>query len=152
MAHPPKQTVEDILGNLKLLEVDWRDTTSKRVIEKIIDIQKKPSYGREDLALLLDSGFDDAILICRLFLGQSKDLFSAALKDALGKKGSGMKSYLAEPELFTNTLMKLGVTESMTKEINKAPHWSDTLVERLRSGRGSAVSGQIRGRDAENYV
>lgn len=110
------------------------------------------TIDREDLVSLLDSGFDDAILTCRLFVGQSKDLFSVALKAKLGKDGSGIKRYQAGPDVFINALIELGVTDSMTKEINKIPHWSDTLVERLRSGRGSAVSGQLRGRDAEDYV
>ena len=40
----------------------------------------------------------------------------------------------------------------MAEEANRKPHWSDTLVERLRSGRGSAISGQKRGRGVEDFA
>jgi hypothetical protein len=40
----------------------------------------------------------------------------------------------------------------MAKETNRKTHWSDALVERLRSGRRSAISGQRRGRDVEDFV
>ena len=40
----------------------------------------------------------------------------------------------------------------MAEEANRIPHWTDVLVERLRSGRGSAISGQRRGRDLEDFA
>jgi hypothetical protein len=40
----------------------------------------------------------------------------------------------------------------MMLEVNKPLHWSDTVIERLRSGRGSAISGQRRGRSAEDFA
>jgi len=40
----------------------------------------------------------------------------------------------------------------MVEEVNREPRWSDTLVERLRSGRGSAIIGQQRGQQLENEV
>jgi hypothetical protein len=41
-------------------------------------------------------------------------------------------------------LTSLGLFEAIAAETRRQPHWSDTLVERLRSGRGSAISGQRR--------
>jgi len=40
----------------------------------------------------------------------------------------------------------------MATAINRRPVWSDILVERLRAGRGSAISGQKRGRGLEDVV
>ena len=40
----------------------------------------------------------------------------------------------------------------MAMEVNRPSHWSDVLVERLRSGRGSAISGQRRGRSVEDFA
>ena len=40
----------------------------------------------------------------------------------------------------------------MVEQINRQPKWSDVLVERLRSGRGSAISGQRRGRELEDFA
>jgi hypothetical protein len=49
-------------------------------------------------------------------------------------------------------LVSAGLLTAMADEANRKLHWSDVLVERLRSGRGSAISGQRRGRGAENFV
>lgn len=46
----------------------------------------------------------------------------------------------------------LGLPEAMAKSVNYQPVWSDILVERLRSGRGSAIQGQKRGRGLEDFV
>src|SRR5260370_26889005 len=40
----------------------------------------------------------------------------------------------------------------MIAETSRPLHWSDTLIERLRSGRGSAISGQRRGRGVEDFA
>ncbi len=40
----------------------------------------------------------------------------------------------------------------MTTTVNVKSVWSDILKERLRSGRDSAIQGQQRGRDLENFV
>ena len=48
--------------------------------------------------------------------------------------------------------MSIGILEAMAEEARRKLHWTDVLVERLRSGRGSAISGQRRGRDVENFV
>ncbi|MCC6967498.1 MAG: hypothetical protein IT391_14600 [Nitrospira sp.] len=40
----------------------------------------------------------------------------------------------------------------MAEQANRVPKWNDTLIERLRSGRGSAISGQKRGRGVEDFV
>ncbi len=55
-------------------------------------------------------------------------------------------------ETFIEALVDLGVLEKMATTINHKPVWSDILVERLRSGRGSAVSGQKRGRGLEDFA
>lgn len=40
----------------------------------------------------------------------------------------------------------------MSHEVNRSLQWYDALVGRLRSGRGSAVAGQKRGRLVEDFV
>src|SRR5262249_13502591 len=49
-------------------------------------------------------------------------------------------------------LLSMGLLEAMQAEINRATHWSDVLIERLRSGRGSAIAGQHRGRSVEDFA
>lgn len=146
-----QQTLEDIISSLCSLRVDWKDDVAKRVILRISAIPIKPSYDKSDIRALLAGDFEDGKLICRLFLGLSKDAFSAALRDEIGAE-QGMKRYKEEPDRVLDALVNLGLLQAIADEANRQPKWSDVLVERLRSGRGSAISGQRRGRDLEDYV
>ena len=70
------QTLDDIVSNFGPLAVEWKDETASRVIGQLRSLPVKKSYGTDDLKSLLDKGFDDAVLIFRLFLGLSKDHLS----------------------------------------------------------------------------
>ena len=63
-----------------------------------------------------------------------------------------MKSYHADPAAFMQDVLSTGLLEAMAEEARRKAHWTDVLVERLRSGRGSAISGQRRGRDVEDFA
>src|SRR5262249_47714213 len=123
-----------------------------RVIAEIEAMPVKKVYTLDDVRSLLDKHFDDALLICRLFLGLSKDSFTGALKNALGGGAAGVTSYKADPTKFLDGLLRLGILEAMAEQTNRVPRWSDVLIERLRSGRGSAISGQKRGRGVEDFA
>lgn len=147
------QKLEDILGNLSSLDVEWKDDIAVRVIQKLQALPAQTRYTERDVKALLDEDFNDGILICRLFLGVSKDQFTGILKDARGGADAGVKAYKADPDAFIRDLLSAtGLLEKMSQEVNRRSHWSDVLVERLRSGRGSAISGQRRGRDVENFA
>jgi DpnII restriction endonuclease len=146
------QKLDDILASLRSLAVDWRDDVAHRVIARIQRWPAKQAYGPDDILALLEENFDDALLICRLFLGLSKDQFVAVLKDRLGKGGGRLLRFRNDPQGYVEALIDLGLLDAMAAETSRTPHWSDVLVERLRSGRGSAISGQKRGRDVENFA
>lgn len=146
------QKLEDIVASLQALQVEWKDETARRVIERVRAFPVKPEYTTEDVRTLLDEDFADGILVCRLFLGYSKDQFVSALRRIRGEKGIGVTSYRTDPDGFLEDLLGLGLLDALTGEANRTPHWSDTLVERLRSGRGSAISGQKRGRHVEDFA
>jgi DpnII restriction endonuclease len=146
------QKLDDIVDSLRPLTVEWLDETARRIIDRLQAIPVKKAYTAEDVRVLLDGNFDDGILICRLFLGFSKDQFISFLRDIRGDQGIGVKSYRARRESFVDDLLSTGLLEAMAEEANHKPHWSDVLVERLRSGRGSAISGQRRGRDVEDFA
>ncbi|HLH18684.1 MAG TPA: DpnII family type II restriction endonuclease [Bryobacteraceae bacterium] len=74
------------------------------------------------------------------------------LRDARGDSGTSVKAYRADREAFLEDLLATGVLEAMAEEANRRAHWTDVLVERLRSGRGSAISGQKRGRGVEDFA
>jgi hypothetical protein len=146
------QRLEDILASLQSITVDWKDEAAARVIHLLRELPTKESYELQDVQRLLDAGFDDGLLAIRLFLGLSDDQFSATLAAVLGERRIGRRLYEADSQRFLNALRDLGALEAMKAEVHRQLHWSDVLVERLRSGRGSAIAGQRRGRILEDFA
>ena len=146
------QSLEEILDSLRPIEVDWRDETSRHVVEALQAFPVKDQYTDADISDVLDRNFEEGKLICRLFLGLSKDLFESLLADALGKGGTRNRRYQANREEYLAALNNMGLPEAILKETHRELHWTDALVERLRSGRGSAISGQRRGRIVEDFA
>jgi hypothetical protein len=128
------------------------DEIAAAAIAKFSALQVKDSYGRSDVKTLLEDDFEQGILCCRLFLALSKDAMEAELRRLLGNGGIGVKRYQADPVAFLNALERLGLFDAMTSMINYQPVWSDILIERLRSGRGSAIQGIRRGRGLEDFA
>jgi hypothetical protein len=146
------QSLTDILSSLQPLTVDWKDPVATRVIDKLRVLPVRSVYVLDDIGQYLDDDFEDGLLICRLFLGLSKDQFTSSLAEALGEQGSGKTRFRRDRAGFLAGIGALGVLDAMSAEINREVHWSDSLVERLRSGRGSAISGQRRGRGLEDFA
>lgn len=146
------QKLEEIVNSLSPLSVEWMDETATSVIARLADIPRKAAYDRSDVACLFDEDFDEGLLCARLFLGLSKDSMTAELKHELGDGGIGVKRYKEQRDEFLDALERLQLPAAMGAAINYQPVWSDILVERLRSGRGSAISGQKRGRGLEDFV
>ena len=147
----PDQSLDEILTALTELEASWNDETSSRVIERLRFLQPKTTYEAVDLKDLLDSGFEDGKLIVRLFLGISKDEFETALRERL-PEGTGRNAFQADTDRFLSALADMGVLSAMAELVNTPLTWTDLLIERLRSGRGRAIRGQVRGRSLENFV
>lgn len=146
------QSLEEVVASLSPLNVDWLDDIASNVIAKLAALPKKDAYDRDDIRALLDDDHTEGILCIRLFLGLSKDSMEAELRRLLPKGGSGVKRYKAEPEVYLDALEEMGLSAAMAAAVNTTPVWSDVLVERLRSGRGSAISGQRRGRGLEDFT
>jgi hypothetical protein len=147
-----QQSLEDIVASLSQLRVDWQDDTSRRVIEKINTLPVKAGYSERDALDLLASDFRAGLIVCQLFLGMSKDALATELEAALGPGGLGVQRFMADRGAYVGALVELGLLEAMTEAVNRKPVWSDVLVERLRSGRGRAISGQRRGRGLEDFA
>lgn len=146
------QTVDELLQSLSPINIEWQDELARQVIDALDAFPQKPSYSVDDIAAILDSHFDTGLLLARLFLGLSKDTFESGLSALLGAGGSGSTRYRRDRETFLRALKELGLLQSISATVNRAPKWSDVLVERLKAGRGSAVSGQKRGRHIEDFV
>lgn len=145
------QSLDEIVDGLSPLDVDWMDPMAASAIARLTVMTKKAEYDRSDIVALLDTNFDEGILCARLFLMLSKDNMDASLRSEL-PAGIGVKAYRADPCAFTDALERMGLLVKMETTINYEPVWSDILVERLRSGRGSAITGQKRGRGLEDFV
>lgn len=146
------QTLEEILESLSPLDVEWMDETAANTIAHLTALEQKPEYGRADMEALFTGDFEEGLLCVRLFLALSADQMRAALSAELGPGGSGRKRFDADRTQYLEALEHLGLPEKMAATVNYKPVWSDILVERLRSGRGSAISGQKRGRGLEDFV
>lgn len=146
------QTLDDIVDSLSPLSVDWMDDVATKAIAKLSALDKKEQYSRKDIAELLSDDFDEGILCCRLFLALSKDAMESELRRLLGTGGIGVMRFQKEPDAYLAALEELGLPDAMGTIVNYEPVWSDILVERLRSGRGSAIQGQKRGRGLEDFA
>ena len=147
-----RQTFEDVAGALSDMEADWMDATAQDVVAALHAMEDRDSFNRADLRALLDEDFERGLLIVRLFLGLSKDELSIRLPPLLGAGGFGVTRWKREPERLLDALEQLGATNAMTQLVRKPMTWRDVLTERLRSGRGRAVRGQIRGRSLEDFI
>ncbi|MBI4764257.1 MAG: hypothetical protein HY787_06605 [Deltaproteobacteria bacterium] len=157
-----RQTIDEILGQLSAVDTGWRDAHAEDVIKLLEKLPKKKIYARKDLIILLQPGnpstdnqskqnFEAGLTMVRLFLDLSKDEFTAELRDRLGK-GHGITRARAEPEKYYGALEDMGILARMAEEVNRPVIWSDLLIERLKGGRGSAIKGQRRGRNLEDFV
>lgn len=146
------QSLEEVVDSLSPLAVDWMDDKAAEAIATLSEIPKKASYARADIEALLDDDFERGLLCSRLFLALSKDSMEAELTRILGKGGIGVKRYKSDRATFISALESLQLREAMATTVNYEPVWSDILVERLRSGRGSAIQGQRRGRGLEDFA
>jgi hypothetical protein len=151
-----RQTFEEIVTSLMPVEASWLDHHAEEVITMLQSLTPKKIYKSGDVIDLLDTDFETALTVIRLFLDQSKDEFILSLKTAFEhdgfNKGTGITRYRRDKESYIEALLKLGLAARMSGGVNRQLLWSDVLVERLKGGRGSAIKGQSRGRGMEDFV
>lgn len=147
-----EQQIEEIVASLSPLDVDWMDDVAASAIARLKAIPAKSGYTAADIHELLDNDFEEGLLCARLFLALSKDSMTERLRSMLGPGGIGATRYSADRTAFVEALQSLGLLQAMDSTINYQPVWSDILAERLRSGRGSAIQGQKRGRGLEDFA
>ncbi len=146
------QTLDEVVASLSPLAVEWMDEIAAKAIAKLATVPRKDIYRRDDIGALFEDDFEQGILCARLFLALSKNSMEVELRKLLAAGGIGVKRFLSDREAYLDALETLGLPEAMAAAINHEPIWSDILVERLRSGRGSAIQGQRRGRGLEDFT
>jgi hypothetical protein len=147
-----RQQPVDILSALSAVETDWLDEHANAVLALVETIPERGTYTADDLLSLLRSDFRAGETTIRLVLGVSADEFRTAIRDALPDGRWGKQRLLREPDAILGALQRLGIPEQLGALVNTPITWRSILMERLRSGRGSAIKGQKRGRGLEDFV
>ena len=147
------QKTDILLKNLSNLETDWKDDFAIEVIEFLDEIKVDDINDSRNLTKLLELNFEVASTIFRLFLEKSKDEYTSILKELIPEKGMiGKKGFVKDKNKYIEVFEKLLLNKKIIDTINKDYSWKDIIVERLKAGRGSAIKGQKRGRQLEDFV
>lgn len=148
------QSKEALLSSLSELKTDWKDDFSLEVISFLDKISINTIKDNEEILKdLLNKDFYVASTVFRLFLEKSKDEYTSTLKNLFPEKGmSKSKGFKKDPDKYVSTLAHLLLREKMIETLERTYTWKDIIVERLKSGRGSAIKGQTRGRQLEDFV
>ncbi len=146
------QNVDELLSSLSHLETTWKDEFAVQVIEFLDRIPVDDDIDHPKLIGLLDIDYDSCMTVFRLFLEMSKDEFTSRFKEVIdGSFRYGKSGYQKNKELFVSKLDHFLLRERIVKTVNQTYTWKNIIEERLKAGRGSAIKGQRRGRELENF-
>lgn len=146
------QEKDFLLDNLSTLETDWKDDFAIKVLD-FLDSMTPENINDNMFKELLDKDFDVASTIFRLFLEKSKDEYTSTLKQLIPEKGMiGKSGYKKNKDRYVEIFSHLLLREKISETVNREYTWKDIVTERLKSGRGSAIKGQKRGRQLEDFV
>lgn len=146
-----RQQIGDLLASVSRVAADWRDELADRVIDALDRFEREDGDAQKAIRELLNIDFEVAIIVARMILGMSKDEFVHEFS-ALGDLSITKTAYAREPDTFVAVLVRLGLLDELEHLWNRRYSWKDILLERLRSGRGSAIKGQSRGRALEDFT
>jgi hypothetical protein len=145
-----RQTFDEIIAKLSSIQSEWKDELAQSVMDLLDGLQEKNSYTTGDLQEILERDFEAGLTLIRLFLDLSKDELIGSLHESMGGRGIGIKAFRSDPEAFLQGLVNLGSLEKLRQVVGTPVTWRDILVERLKTGRGSAIKAQKRGKFLED--
>ena len=146
-----EQSFEELIGQLTEVETVWRDDFADEVIGILGQLQRQ-GLSRDTVQRQLATNFKAGMTVVRLFLDLSKDEFETRLRAQMGDRGIGVTHFRKHPQAFVDGLATMGLFSNAERIVARPVTWVDVLVERLKSGRGSAIKGQVRGRSLEDFT
>lgn len=133
-----RQTTEEILSSLSRIKTTWKDEHAETVMRLIAEIPERPEYSLDLIARFLERDFDAGITTIRLLLELSKDEFSIQFRELLGGGAIGVSRFRNDRAEFLSALKEIGLIDSLEELVRADVTWRDILIERLKTGRGSA--------------
>lgn len=149
-----KQTKTQLIESLGEVKSDWKDDFSVHFLELIEDFDFKNNVSEIHLIQILQKDFEAGITFFRLVLEQSKDEFTETLKAIYfdSQISGGKMGFVANPPEYIRILKEYGLIDAINSLISRNYTWKELIQERLKMGRGSAIKGQKRGKNLEDFV
>jgi hypothetical protein len=149
-----KQSKVELLEKLGAVDTNWKDEFTISFLDFLAQLPESDELTRDTIIKILENDFNNGILFFRLIHEQSKDEFNITLRKIFldFSKGPGKNSFRLDPSKYVDKLIENGLADSFKHTIKKNYTWKDILLERLKGGRGSAIKGQTRGRNLEDFV
>ncbi|MDN5215267.1 DpnII family type II restriction endonuclease [Fulvivirgaceae bacterium BMA12] len=149
-----KQTKAELIPKLGEVLTDWKDEFAQTFVSYLEDFNEGGLVTPENLKDLLEKNFEAGITLFRLVLEQSKDEFTETLKALFynNESGHGKTAFRKNPDQYVMTLESYGLLKSLESLMSRNYTWKEVVQERLKMGRGSAIKGQRRGKNLEDFV
>ncbi len=147
-----RQELAELMAVLSPVESSWEDDHSRAVIGLLERITDDPSTIRN---VLLEQFLRDskaATTALRLVLDLSKDEFYERFHPELQKCSLTWRDLRKDPSKWERVLERFNAFEAFESVFRRPVTWRSVLIERLKSGRGSAIKGQRRGRILEDFA
>lgn len=149
-----KQTKIQLIESLGEVKSDWKDDFSIHFLELVEAFDFNNNVSEFYLIQILRKDFEEGITFFRLVLEQSKDEFTETLKALFftSNLGYGKAGFLSNPNEYIRILKEYGLIDAINALISRDYTWKEVIQERLKMGRGSAIKGQKRGKNLEDFV
>lgn len=148
------QTKEQLIEQLGEVTTDWKDDFAIVFLKFVDDFDFEGLATESHLIQILSKNYEAGITLFRIVLEQSKDEFTETLKALFFNNidGSGKLAFVLNPAKYVDVLVQYGLLNAMNKLISRNYTWKEVVQERLKMGRGSAIKGQRRGKNLEDFV
>jgi len=148
------QTKNELVSKLGVVVTDWKDDFSDMFVTYLENFRASDQVTVDDLKDLLEKNFDGGITLFRLVLELSKDEFTEILKALFfdNLNGHGKSAFKKNPDQFVKVLAEFGLIKAFNNLMSRTYTWKEVVQERLKMGRGSAIKGQRRGKNLEDFV